>query len=95
MARVRVRYFGALHEITGKRVEEITIDDSVSIKDLIERLAKIHGRKLAEYIFESDHKVKDGFAYAVNGDSLPENELSKVKCKDVTEFVILPPISGG
>ncbi len=76
-------------------MEEITIEDSASIKDLIERLAKIHGRKLSEYVFDYDQKVKDGFAYAVNGDSLPESELSKVKCKDVSEFVILPPISGG
>jgi MoaD family protein len=95
MSRVRVRYFGMLHEITGKRLEEVTVDDSANGRDLIEKLTKLHGRKLRNYLFEPNGKLKDGFAYAINGDSVQQNELAKFKCKDVSEFVVLPPISGG
>lgn len=95
MARIRVRYFGVLHEITGKRSENVEIEDTAMISDLIKKLAKLHGQRLNEYVFGSNNKLKDGFAYAINGDSVSESELSKLKCKDVSEFAILPPISGG
>lgn len=95
MARVRVRYFGMLHEIVGKREEEVTIEDSASVSQLIERITKLHGRRLEEYVFDSKGQLKDGLAYAVNGDSTDEGELKRIKCKEVSEFVILPPISGG
>ncbi len=95
MARVRVRYFGILREKVGKREERVTIEDSASLSELIDMLIKSHGEKFTEYAFDSDGHLKSGFAFAINGDSIRESELPRIKCKQVSEFVILPPISGG
>ncbi|MDG6997626.1 MAG: MoaD/ThiS family protein [Nitrososphaerota archaeon] len=95
MARVRVRYFGILRELAGRREESITIEDTANVAELVERITELHGPKFSEYVFKLDRHLKDGFAYAINGDSFPEKSLASVRCKEVTEFVILPPISGG
>ncbi|MCL4518923.1 MAG: MoaD/ThiS family protein [Thaumarchaeota archaeon] len=95
MARVHIRYFGILRELAGKREESIAIEDSASTAELVERITELHGKKFSEYVFESKGRLKEGFAYAINGDSVPERSLPTIKCKEVTEFVILPPISGG
>jgi molybdopterin converting factor small subunit len=84
-----------MHEIAGKRSESVDVDDNASVTELIRKLAELHGPKLNDYVFETNRKLKDGFAYAINGDSISQGDLSKFRCKDVTEFAILPPISGG
>jgi MoaD family protein len=95
MAHIRVRYFGSLREIVGKREERILIDDDSRVTDLVTMLSDIHGKKFSEFVFDSTGKLKDGFAYAINGDSVSGDRLRRTKCKEVSEFVILPPISGG
>ena len=95
MAKVVVRYFGILRELVGKRDEKLTIEDSASINELIESVSKIHGDKFSEYVFDSNGRLRKGFVYAINGDTVSEGRLANIKCKEVSEFAILPPISGG
>ncbi|MHB2035491.1 MAG: MoaD/ThiS family protein [Nitrososphaerales archaeon] len=94
MAHVRVRFFGVLREMVGRREEGLQIDDASNLVDLIELLSSKHGKKFTDFVFDQG-KLRDGFAFAINGDSLSESKLSSTKCKNVREFVILPPISGG
>jgi MoaD family protein len=95
MALVKIRFFGMLREMIGKREESLQIDDSSSVTDLIKLLSSKHGKRFADFVFDQKGNLREGFAFAVNGDSLSESKLSTTKCKDVQEFVILPPISGG
>jgi MoaD family protein len=95
MAQVKVRFFGMIKEMVGKREENLEIDDSSNITDLIKLLSSKHGQRFTDFVFDKKGNLRDGFAFAVNGDSLSESKLSSTKCKSVQEFVILPPISGG
>jgi len=95
MAQVKIRFFGMLREMIGKREESLQIDDSSSISDLIKLLSTKHGKRFADFVFDQKGNLREGFAFAVNGDSLSESKLGSTKCSDVKEFVILPPISGG
>jgi MoaD family protein len=95
MAQVRIRFFGMLKEMIGKREESLQIEDSASISDLIKLLSTKHGKRFAGFVFDQKGSLREGFAFAVNGDSLSESKLESTKCRDVKEFVILPPISGG
>jgi MoaD family protein len=95
MAQIRVRYFGALRDIVGKREEHVSIADELNISGLVKKLSEIHGKRFAEFVFDPKGKLRQGFAYAINGDSVSETKLRRTKCKDVTEFAVLPPISGG
>ena len=95
MTHIRVRYFGPLREIIDKRNEKVSIDDSASLMDLLEKLVDRHGSKFRTFVFQSDGEIREGIAFAVDGDTIPKSRLQKIHCTEAEEFVILPPISGG
>ncbi|MDA4111160.1 MAG: MoaD/ThiS family protein [Thaumarchaeota archaeon] len=95
MALVKIRYFGILREISRKKEEDIEIDNSSTALDLIEIISSKNGPKFRNFVFEKNGKLNEGLAFAVNGYSIDRSKLSKTKCYNITEFVILPPISGG
>ena len=95
MADITVRYFGMLREIVGKRSEIVTIEDSSSGAGLLDSITNRHGKKFRDFVFDSDGKIRQGLAFAVNGSSVQKSTLSRMRCKNISEFVILPPISGG
>lgn len=84
-----------LHDIVGKRSEPWTIDDSENVMNLIRAISSKYGKRFDDFVFDSDRKIRPGLAFAVNGTSIQKSMLTKTKCKNVNEFVILPPISGG
>jgi len=95
MAQITLRYFGILREIVGKRIEIISIEDSSTGVDLLNSVSDTHGKKFKDFVFESDGKIRQGLTFAVNGSSIQKSTLSRTRCKNISEFVILPPISGG
>lgn len=97
MAEVSVLYFGLLRELVpGKRKQErVKIEDSASVLELIQKIADSHGHKFKNYVFDDQGKLRSGLAFAVDGDSVTFTSLKKIKCSEIKEFVILPPISGG
>jgi molybdopterin converting factor small subunit len=95
MARVKIKFYGVLRELLGKREETLKIDSHASAVDLIRLLSSKHDQKFSEFVFDGRGKLREGFAYAVNGDSVSEEKLASIKCSKVKELVILPPISGG
>jgi len=84
-----------LRDLADKREEKILIDDSSSVSKLIEKICENHGKRFRDYVFDIKGKPREGFAFAVDGISISQKMLPKMKCKGVSEFVILPPISGG
>ena len=95
MTEVSVRYFGILHELSGKRGEKVKIDDDSSLAVLVSRLSARHGAKFKAFLYGPDGKLSSSLAFAADGDSIPGSKLRSVKCRNVKEFAILPPISGG
>jgi molybdopterin converting factor small subunit len=95
MAEVVVRYFGILRELAGKRVETIKIEDEATLIELVRHLITRHDPKFKNFLFHEDGNLSKSLAFAVDGDSIPASKLSTKKCREVGEFVILPPISGG
>ncbi len=84
-----------LHDIVGKRSEIMNIDGSGSALDLVRAISSEHGKEFRDFVFDSKGRIRSGLAFAVNGSSVQKSALSKTKCRDISEFVILPPISGG
>lgn len=95
MSEVSVLYFGPLYEIVGKRREKIVINDSSNLDDLLQELRARHGQRLDSFLFDSKGKLRTSIAFAVDGISIARSDLKKMRCGSVSEFVILPPISGG
>ena len=95
MAQIKVLYFGMLRELAGKREERVEIEGSSSLSDLVKVISEQHNSKFKSFVFESDGKLREGFAFAVDGSSVSKSRLRQIRCKEVSEFAILPPISGG
>lgn len=95
MAQISVRYYGILRELVGKREENLSVEDTSSVVDLIKVLSSRHGRKFNDFVFDQKGRIRNGLAFAINGNSVSKSKLSSTRCKMVSEFVILPPISGG
>jgi molybdopterin converting factor small subunit len=94
LAQISVLFYGPLHDIVGKRREKIAVEEPMTLMDLLRKMKLRYGERFASYVF-SDGKLSESIAFAVDGVSIAKSELSRTKCIDVTEFVILPPISGG
>ena len=95
MTLIRVLYFGMLRDLAGQREEKIEIDGAANLSELVKLISDRHSSKFENFVFESSGKLREGFAFAVDGSSISQPRLRQIKCKDVFEFAILPPISGG
>lgn len=95
MSRIRVRYFGHVRELAGKREETITMDDDARLPDLVSEIANRHGEKFGNYVLEGRNRLREGFVCAVDGETIGKDEFEEYRCGQVKEFAILPPISGG
>jgi len=93
--KIIVRYYGILHDIAGKRSEVFTVDGTKNALELVKLISSAHGEKFLNFVFDANKRIRNGLAFAVDGDSVQRSTLSRIKCKDISEFVILPPISGG
>ena len=95
MTEISVLYFGPLRDLAGKRRETVKISGTSSLADLLEAIRKSHDQKFSNFIFEGGGKIRGSIAFAADGRSILRSDLKRIKCKNVNEFVILPPISGG
>jgi molybdopterin converting factor small subunit len=93
--KIAVRYYGMLHDLVGKRSEILGIDEKETASELVKMITSKHGKKVEDFVFEPNGKLRSGLAFAVNGNSIDTPMLSRIRCGEITEFVILPPISGG
>ena len=94
MTQISVLFYGPLHDIVGKRKEKVSVQESMTLMDLLEEMKSRYGEKFGRYVF-SNGKLSQSIAFAVDGVSISKSELIRTKCGEVSEFVILPPISGG
>jgi len=96
--RVSVRFFTVLREITGKREETLRFPAStdVTVKVIIEKLAKKYGRSFVEYVY--DHKtgnVKGFLQFLINGHSTPPGHELDAELANGDVLAIIPPVGGG
>ncbi|MBP1450234.1 MAG: MoaD family protein, partial [Thermoproteus sp.] len=80
--RIRLKYFSALRDITGKVHEELEVSEGYALGDL------------QRWFFEAYPKAaayKDDVVFLVNGMSATENYVFK----DGDEVAVMPPVSGG
>jgi len=84
-----------LREAAGKSSERIKLDDSSSALELVEEIGKRNNARFGNLVFDYSGKIRKSLAFAVNGDTMVQSKLRSMKCKDISEFAILPPISGG
>ncbi len=80
--RIKVKYFSALRDITGKIFEELEVPDDYTLGKLADWFFKTYPKALA---------YKDDVIFLVNGRNATENYL----LREGDEVAVMPPVSGG
>lgn len=95
--KVKVEYLGHIKNILGsKREEEVEIEESSSVTDLLLILSEKYGLPFKKTIYErSSTDVKPNYIITVNGYLLNQLDGVKTKLKNGDHITLLPIVSGG
>ena len=98
LLKVSVRFFAALRELVGKKVELLEFSDGeeVTIEKALKRLTEFYGKDFVEYVFDGKTgEIQSYLTLLVNGRSITTLEGLKTKLMDGDILAILPPVGGG
>jgi molybdopterin converting factor small subunit len=88
--RVTVEFFGPAREAVGESRLGVDCDSSATAQDLVARLARERGGRLAHLLL-ADDRLAPSILIAVND----VQAAGPVPLKDGDEITVLPPVSGG
>jgi molybdopterin synthase sulfur carrier subunit len=93
--KVKVKFFTSLREITGKKVDEIHLQNAITVEELLTLLSEKYGKKFREYIYNKKEKVQDFLSFLVNGKNINVLQGFDTELKQGDTVAILPPVGGG
>jgi MoaD family protein len=92
---VEVKFFTSLREITGKKVDHIHLQDTITVMELIKLLSEKYGKKFKEYIYDKNGETQEFLSFLLNGKNINKIQGFDTKLKDQDIIAILPPVGGG
>lgn len=93
--KVEVRFFTSLREITGKKKEEVQLQSTINVEELLTELSKKYGGEFREYLYNEDGNVHNYLSILVNGKSTNALQGLDTELKEGDIIAILPPVGGG
>jgi molybdopterin converting factor small subunit len=88
--RVTVEFFGPAREAAGVARQAVECETSATSHDVVTRLARHHGGRLARLLLDGD-QVASSVLLAVND----VQAARPVSLKEGDEITVVPPVSGG
>ena len=93
--KVEVKFFTSLREITGKKVDKIQLQNTITIDELLTLLSEKYGKNFREYIYNKKGDVQEFLSFIVNGKNINTMQEFDTKLQEGDVVAILPPIGGG
>lgn len=95
LMEVEVKFYAMLREISGKKMERITLPPKSSVRDLVDLLVERYGGEFARYIYDAERQVRSYLSYMLNGVNINSLDRFDTMLKDGDVFSLLPPVGGG
>ena len=97
MTVVKVRFFGPVRSIAGKKEQELEVWPNATTKDLLEELKRVSVPEFSKYVVIQGVTVNPVLLMAINGDSLDEinNINAPLPENPVLDIMLVSPIAGG
>lgn len=92
---VTVRFFTTLWEITKQRKQEVEMQDTSTLADLLTILSDKYGRRFKDYIYDETGQANPYLQFIINGKTISKSEHLTTRLKDRDEIAIIPPVGGG
>jgi molybdopterin synthase sulfur carrier subunit len=93
--KVAVKFFTSLREITGKKVDTIQLQNTITVDELVTLLSEKYGKKFREYIYNKKGEVQPFLSFLVNGKNINIMQGFDTELKEGDIVAILPPVGGG
>ncbi len=93
--KVEVKFFTSLREITGKKVDEIQLQNTITVDELLTLLSEKYGKNFREYIYSKKGDVQGFLSFLVNGKNINIIQGFDTKLQENDVVAILPPVGGG
>ena len=94
--RIKVQYFAAIREIVNQREEILEVDQGTTVLDVLNVLAKNHGEKFRDYVFDPQTKApRQYLQFLVNEESVSSKNGLSTALADNSTIAIIPPVGGG
>ena len=97
MIEARVRFFGPVRSIVGKKEQTLLLKEGATLKTLLEELRESNGPEFQEYIVFQGTTVNPALLVSLNGESVDEiqNLDAPLPIEAVLDVMLAVPISGG
>ena len=98
LLKVSVRFFAALRELVGKKVEypDFSGSEEVTVEKVLKRLVELYGKDFVEYVYDRETgEIQSYLTLLVNGRSITTLDGMRTRLTDGDVLAILPPVGGG
>jgi molybdopterin synthase sulfur carrier subunit len=92
--KLRIKFLATLYELTGVLKTEVEVSDGLTIRELIDVLARKYA-KLREELLDEGGNLKPMYNILVNGRAVEWLNGLDTRLKDGDEVVFIPPAAGG
>lgn len=91
--KIKVRSFAFIRETLGAKQVQIEVEEGASVEKAVLTLVQ-ENEDLKNHLLNGD-RIKKDFVFALNGNQIPYEELSRTLLEEGDTVVILPPAGGG
>ena len=92
---VKVKFFTSLREITGKKVDQLQLQTTNTVEELLTLLSEKYGTDFSDYVYNKEGTVQGFLSILVNGKNINALQGFSTKLKGADIVAILPPVGGG
>ncbi|PVX24684.1 MAG: hypothetical protein CW691_06820 [Candidatus Bathyarchaeum sp.] len=93
--KIEVKFFTSLREITGKKVDELQLQNTITVDELVTMLSNKYGKKFREYIYNKKGEIQGFLSFLINGKNINTMQGFDTKLHESDVVAILPPVGGG